>query len=109
VNLSPEIAYRLKRLGRAMAAEVRPSRPGRRAWVGVFPQAPTFDTFWIHHFEVDAELLAHYMANNYDTADVPLLVNEELLVIDNQLEATLARWIDDFTTLGHPAAAEYPR
>jgi hypothetical protein len=105
MELPQHVRYWLTRQHKMLAAEVPPTLPGHRAWVGVYPPGDFEDTYVIRYFEVESSLVAH----DYDIHEEQLANTETIEVADeSELTQVLSRWIHDFDTLKGPSFSDYP-
>ncbi len=88
-----------------LAAEVHASRPDRRAWVSVRPLGGS--EYDVVYFEVERQHIDEVIESwDYDEF---LLNRQELRVTgEDDLERTLAQWVDDLETLVQPYFCDYP-
>ena len=94
--------YRLVRRNMELAAEVPAARPDRRAWVGVYPRGDS--RYHVLYFELEADRVEE--ADESGDADRYWLNQEELIVTgEDELEATLRRWLEDLERLVQPTSA----
>jgi hypothetical protein len=90
-----------------MAAEVSPSRPGRRAWIAVYPLGDSRYTVKI--VEIDKEVLDRSVASDSYLWDADA-VHLGLIAVhgEDELARVLTRWLPDLEQLVQPYFCDYP-
>jgi len=90
---------------RTAACEIAATRPGHRAFVGVYPPLPEKD---VHKWRVRKfEIPVHLMETYFGEID---LVDSHLLWLDTleQVEEALAAWNVEIARLDAPWNSDYP-
>src|SRR5258706_1488895 len=105
MSLPQHILYWLLHEQKMLAAEVKPTLPGHRAWIGVYPPRSSRNSFLVRYFEVAQELVAHDVDIHEDQ-----LENKETLVVFDEEELTrvLSRWLENINDLKGPSFSDYP-
>lgn len=99
------VQYRLLKKKWRLAAEVKPSLPDRRAWVGVYPLRDQHETFIVRYFELEKELID----KDFDISEDELLDSQKFVVqSEAELCQILAKWLGDLEGLVVPNLCDYP-
>lgn len=105
MGLPQHIHYWLVQAHKMLAAEVAPTLPGHRAWIGVYPPRSYRDTFLVRYFEVAQELITQDVDIHEDQ-----LENKETFVVasEDELVRVLSRWLPNLDALKGPSFSDYP-
>lgn len=105
MSLPQYIQFWLLREQKMLAAEVKPTLPDHRAWVGVYPPRISRNSFLVRYFEVAQELIALDVDIHEDQ-----LENKETIELfdEKELIQVLLRWLEDINDLKGPSFSDYP-
>lgn len=105
MTLPQHIHYWLLQAQKMLAAEVAPTLPGHRAWIGVYPPRSDRNSFLVRYLEVDKKLIEQDVDIHEEQ-----LKNKKTFIVSNEddLVYVLSQWISDFDILKGPSFSDYP-